>query len=172
MCYKPIIKFLDELSSRYSDDSSIVTEKINKIEEKFNYEVLDFNFKCIDNSKISFLISLYDFDSPKITILVKKPDLDEYYEVSDVYLKKDDEVFSEEILKDLKCLLSNEFKVIYSFLNGKRIKENYIFFAITDNKDKMINDLGYEKGIVFPWDKKNIVEKTFNFNPWIISNNK
>ena len=170
--YKSIIDFLDMLSSFYSDDSSVFTEKINKIEEKFNYEVLDFSFKSVDNSKISFLISLSlnAFDLPRVTILVKKPDLDEYYEVFDVYLKKDNEVLSEEILKDLECLLGNEFKIIYSFLNGKRIQENYMFFARINGSNKMINDLGYKKGIVFPWNKKNIVEKTFTFSPWLLNN--
>ncbi len=167
--YQSIIDFLDMLSSKYSDDSSVFTEKINKIEEKFNYKVLDFTFKSIDNSKISFLISLSlnAFDSPRATVLVKKPDLDEYHEVFDVYLKKDNKILSGEILKDLECLLGNEFKIIYSFLNGKRIKENYMFFTTINDENKMINDLGYKKGIVFPWNKKNIVEKTFTFSPWL-----
>lgn len=166
--YKPITDFLNDLNYKFVNNPLINLEVVNRFAEKLNYETLDFNFKCKNNDKISFCISLSynDFDSPRLTMLFKKPESEEFYEVIDEYLnEKDNDI--ESVMKYLECILSNEVKVVYSFLKGNKIRENYIYSIIGSNGITKINDLGYKKGIVFPWDKKNVLEKIFVFKPWI-----
>ena len=165
--YKPITLFLNDLDEKFLNNKSVSVEKINVIEKKINYQTLDFKFNCKNNNKISFCISLSynDFDSPRFTMLFKKPESEEFYEIIDEYLDPNNN--GENIVETLKCILSNEFRVVYSYLNGKKIRENYIFSIFGSNGIIEINDLGYKKGILFPWDKKNVFEKIFIFEPWI-----
>jgi hypothetical protein len=167
--YKPVIDFLNNLNYKFVDDPYVDLEVVNRFEEKLSYETLDFNFRCKNDNKISFCISLSyeDSDSPRLAMLLKKPESEEFYEIIDEYLnEKDNDI--ESLIKYIKCILSNEFKVVYSFSKGNKIRENYFYSIIVNNVITKINDLGYKKGIVFPWNKKLIETKIYEFEPWIV----
>lgn len=168
--YKPITGFLNGLKHRYANDLAIEIEVIEKSEEKLNYKTLDFNFYSKNADKISFCISLSynEFDAPRIMMSIKKPDSKEIYEVIDEYLDKKD-YKNEDIIRFLKCVLSNDFKIVYSFLKEKKIRENYIYYIFSMSKETIINSLGYKRGIVFPWNKSKIKKEVFEFKPWIIT---
>lgn len=156
--YKPLQEFVEEIYKQNPDSATLYANHFADANE----------IKLISNDKlrITFTLTLWvDVHFPRVTLNIKDPLSSSYYEALDEYDGGGD-IDIRNLLKYLKCILSNKFIVKISQLENKVIKIEYFYYALINNKITEIRDLDKKKKIIFAWETKQIKEFIYEFEPW------
>lgn len=164
--YQLIIDFLDNINSSYSNNSDTESD-INKTTH-MGTETIDYSFINYSKSKINFGISLWmdKYYFPRVTLSIKHPNKDEYYEALDEYNGGKD-IDVQNLLLYIKAILSHPFVFEYDFLDKKEVGITYSYYIYSNKNIERIESRFSKQWLVFPWKRKNIIKKRYEFKPWI-----
>lgn len=162
--YNPLILFFEDLKKKYINDKTI-----NVLYNSNNFDDADeIKFQSLNPHLYTFSITFWkgDNDFPRVSLYIKHPNNEEYFEIIDEY-KGGEDLDINSLLSYIKTILSNKFVFEYEFMKEKLIKTIYTYYTPSNGEVKK-NTVEYKKTLlIFPWLQKRIIKKSYEFKPWI-----
>jgi len=162
--YQPLIKFFEDLKVKYENNQEIIiTYNLNNLDDSDQIKFVSHNSQLF-----TFIITLWTEKNnfPRVCLHIQHPDEDKYFEIIDEYNGGKD-IDIAKLIEYIKTILSNKFVFKNYYLNGKKIRSQYLYYAYINNKVKFINSDNKLKWFILPWEKTKILERKFEFDPWI-----
>lgn len=161
--YNLLIDFFDDLKRQYINDSLVeVIYYSNKFEDAIEIKFIS------NNSKLyTFSLTLWTdkFNFPRVSLFIKHPNIEQYYEIIDEYNGGKD-IDLKNLLLYISTILSNKFIFEFEFFNGKKIKTIYTYCILVNGQREIKSDIFVTKRFIFPWLQKKTTKQIYEFEPW------